>query len=638
MSRFHTYAERLAIANLLKIFEPLKDLSTRDWAETYRFLSATVTTRPGKMDCSITPWMIYLMECLDNPEVHIIVGKKSAQISWTETINNWLGRTIHLDPRNIMIVFPRAKSASDFFKEKLKVFLESTKVLSDLVGNLNKISHNHIPFPNGFLKLVTAGSADALKSSVIHYIIVEEPTGVKEDVNNQGDGMSILKQRFKSVPDYKIVFGGTCGDENFCQVHIAYEQSNKMEYMVPCHECGEFHSLTFDNLKANTYSDNRIDPKYGIYDPSTAFYQCPHCYSIWTFEQKNQNVSNALNYFNKGWTPTNPEVTDVYGFAFNELLSCFKNSNFTNLMQDKLAALVAFEAGKEGLMKSFINNRVGLAYSPRFSGLDLKQLIDLRTNYPEKIIPYAGLVLTAGIDVQHNRFAIVVRAWGRDNNSWLVEWTEIFGNVLDGSDIVWEKLDNFLTQKYPHVSGKNRFLKISAATIDSADGNTAELVYKFCRNMQSKGFPILPGKGVDDYNESHEIYSEPVNVDLSTFAKESKTLAETLGVVVYKIGAHRAHEEVLRRLQNKGVKDRHYFCKTSYGGYEEQILSCVKKSKLTKKGALQFVFVKLPNADKEAIDCEKMALHAAKALKIDSFTTGHWARIEEYIHEQGEPL
>lgn len=629
------WSERAFFGKLLQLLKKPDRMSTREWAETNRFLTSDVSSRPGKMNCMETPWMLYVMECLDNPEIKTIVGKKSAQIAWTETINNWIGRTIDLDPRNIMIAFPRAASAQKFYKEKLVPYINHTPALRKKIGSLAKVSHKHIPYDGGFLVLANAGTAEDGKSSVIPYVIVEEPDGVKKDVNNQGDGMAILKQRMKSFSDSKLVYAGTPTDKDFSQVDLAYEQSNKMVYMTPCHLCGESHELSFDNLKYDEYQDRRIDEHYGIYNPETAYYECPHCKGIWNNEEKNKNVTRAINYFNKGWLITNPSVEDIYGFAFNELLSSFEASSLVNLAKQKLKALKAYENGNEGLMKSFINNSKGEAYTPINAGLSVDELKAKRLNYPETVVPYEGLVLTAGIDVQHNRFAIVVRAWGRNGNSWLVHWTEIFGEVTDYSDPVWEKLSDYILQDWKHAAGQGKVLRIAAASIDSADGSTTELVYNFVKDMSAKHKHIFAIRGIGEMKFSnYEIFNEPNTMEIGSHLQERKTLAQTMGVNVFILGSYRAHEEVLRRFNLKGNRDRHYHCETAYGGYEESILSC---RKTFETDHLKAGYKQIPGKPKEAIDCEKMALHAAYGIQIRNYTNQHWSALESYLYSTTDP-
>lgn len=626
------FSDRLFIGNLLKGFRKPPRLTSREWAEINRFLTNEVTSRPGKMDCMETPWMLYVMECLDNPLIPVIVGRKSAQIAWTETINNYIGKTIDTDPRNIMIAFARDASAMKYYKEKLEPYLKTTPTLLSKVQapSLNKVSHKHIPFEGCFLILTNAGAAADTKSSVIPIIIVEEPDDVKKDVNKQGDGLKLLQQRQKSFSDGKLIYGGTPTDKEFSQVDRAFNKSNKGFYQVCCVYCSNLHSLSFDNLKADPFQDRKIDEVYGIYNPKTAYYECPYCKAMWDDKDKKKAVVEGLNFNNLGWKFEKPEITDIYGFAFNELLSSFEASSLTNLAKIKFEAETAYSFGLEGLMKSFVNNSKGEAYSPLTGGMTVEELKALRLNYPEHVVPYEGLILTAGIDVQHNRFAIVVRAWGRNDNSWAVYWGEIFGNVTDYSESVWQQLSDFINQDWKHAAGHGKTVKISAATIDCADGKVTELVYRWVLDMSKTHPHIFAARGLDDTKyTNYEIYNEPNLMEQGSDVQVRKNLAQTMGINVFNIGAHRAHEEVLRRFNLTGNRDRYYHCEFSYGGYEEGILSCRKPFA---NGEERVGFRLIPGRRKEAIDCEKMALHAHHAIQIQHYTNRHWTAIEAHLH------
>ena len=644
------FGERRFIGETLQIFKKPNRMGTREWAETNRILTSEVSSRPGKMDCMQTPWMLYLMECLDDPNKNIIVGKKSAQIAWTETINSFIGRTVDLDPRNIMISFPRAAGCQLFWKEKLLPFIKSTPAIYNKVTKytkLSRVSHKFIPFGGGFIKLANMGSADEGKSSVIAILIYEEPDGIKGDVNKQGDGLAITRERKKSYEgDWKIIYAGTPTDKDFSQVDMAYEQSNKMVYMVPCHICGESHSLNFLQLRQDSWADLRIDETYGPFNPYSAYYLCPHCNNPWTFEEKNANVLEAINYNNLGWVVTNPEVTDIYGFAFNELLSSFSNSNFVELSKLWLKAKKAYEEGKEGLMKSFVNNQTGEAYAPLHSGYNVEDLRKQRLHYSEGIVPAGAFLLTAGIDVQvggeskRSRFAICVRAWGRNGNSWLVHWTEIIGNANDYDDNIWERLTDYLTQEWPHASGAGRYLKIEIAAIDS--GAVTENVYHYVKDMTDSidgqrpkfygqfGSAFYATKGTSQNRsptggDRYEIYNDPTLMEATTDAQARKSLAERWGITLYMVGTYKSHEELSRRINLTGNRDRWYFNETSYGKYEEGLLSYRK----TYGSAEAFgVWKLIPGRAGEVDSCERLNLYCSHAVGIHLLTNRDWTSLE----------
>ena len=644
--------ERKFFGDLLQLFKKPIRISTLEWAETYRVMSALESSSVGKFSNKVTPYMEYVYTCLDNPDIAVIVARKSAQIGWSEVSNNLLGKWIHTDPSKIIMAFPRLASARNYSREKIKPFFTGTKVLKDIINTrVAKESFNYFEFPNGFLKLITAGSVSEMKSSSIPRIVIEEPDDLKSDVNGQGDSLDIVIERQKTIPKRrkKLIYGGTPTDKDFSKVDEAYKKSNRLVFKAQCHHCKELSVLSFDNLHEDEYQDRFIHEIYGTKNPYSSKYICPHCNNIWTFEDKKQNILNGMNFgfvdqwgnHSRGWHAERPDVTEIVGFAFNELLSSFDASRFEELSKKRILAEIELLKGNEGKMKSFVNNNKGEAYASGFSALEAEDMILLRSNYPEHIVPMEGLVLTMGIDVQDNRFAIIIRAWGRNNNSWLVTWKEIFGDVkVQNFDEhnnrflgVWGELADIILGQIPHAGGKK--LNISAISIDS--GDNTELVYRFVLWINQFNQQVFATKGVRDLRYSDdEVYREPSMLDAELRdSKFRKTLAETMGVTVYNLGAHRAHNEILNRVflnkKQEATSNIYFFNKQSYGQYEEQMTSCRKLIDLNSSYSKE-VYKLIPGKRKEAIDGEKNALHAAYALGIRNLTNDYWRSVEDYLY------
>jgi phage terminase large subunit GpA-like protein len=88
-----------------------------------------------------------------------------------------------------------------------------------------------------------------------------------------------------------------------------------------------------------------------------------------------------------------------------------------------------------------------------------------------------GLFLTAGVDVQKDRLECEVVAWGRNKESWSVDYI-----VLDGDTArpdVWRRLDTEVLQRdWPHATGNTMPIRVMA--VDS--GYATQDVYGFVRN------------------------------------------------------------------------------------------------------------------------------------------------------------
>lgn len=644
-------SERRFFGKLFQLLRPAIRMSTIEWAETFRILTNEESVFTGRFDCNRMPALEYIYDCLDNPKIYIVTVMKASQVGWSELTNNFLGKLIHTQPNKIMWAFPGREPSKMYSREKLKPFFEGTKVLADIINvGVIKPSYNFFKFPGGWLKLVTTGAISNLKSSSIPIIGVEEPDDVKEDVQGQGDGIDLMKGRQKSFPigKKKLLYGGTPTDKDFSRVENAYKESNQLVFKAQCHHCLELIELSFDNLKYEEYQDKRIDEIYGKFDPNTARYECPSCGGWWTSEEKDQNIIAGKQFgfydftgnFSKGWHPKKPEVTEAFGFHVPELLSSLQGSEFNKLAEKEIKAQIALDKGQEGLMKSYVNNSKGLPYASGVSAIDADELRTLRSNYPEHIVPMEGLEITMGVDVQDNRFAIIKRSWGRNNNSWLVTWKEIFGDVKvqekdeKGRFIgVWGELWDEIMKEIPHAGGKK--VKVAACSIDSAD-NTS-LVYNFILEINKVNPYVFAVKGVRDLRYSEdEVYLEPGTIDAEHRERQArKTLAETMGVTVFRLGAHRAQDEILNRIalnKKKEAKSNvYYFNEQSYGQYEEQMTSCRKLVDVNSSYG-KSVFKLVPGQHKEAMDAEKLALHSAYALQIRNYTNDHWRALEDYLY------
>jgi phage terminase large subunit GpA-like protein len=77
--------------------------------------------------------------------------------------------------------------------------------------------------------------------------------------------------------------------------------------------------------------------------------------------------------------------------------------------------------------------------------------------YPAGEVPKGAVILTAGVDVQDNRVAVGLYAWGAGEECWLISHTEIYGDPAGQK--LWEQVDDLLLRDYPHAEGGR--LKVS---------------------------------------------------------------------------------------------------------------------------------------------------------------------------------
>ena len=113
------------------------------------------------------------------------------------------------------------------------------------------------------------------------------------------------------------------------------------------------------------------------------------------------------------------------------------------------------------------------------------------------------LLITAGLDFQHDRIAIVIVGWGRGEESWRLYWNELHGDIKDVKDPVWTELDKLLPRRFQLQT--MQCLGVSAASLDSSDGQTSDSVYSYVRTRQKFGILAIKGASID--SREREIYA-----------------------------------------------------------------------------------------------------------------------------------
>ena len=134
------------------------------------------------------------------------------------------------------------------------------------------------------------------------------------------------------------------------------------------------------------------------------------------------------------------------------------------------------------LMKGFVNTVLGLPFEEEAEAPDWQRLYERRESYRIGIVPERGLFLTAGVDVHKDRIEVEVVAWGRNKESWSVDYLVIEGDSARPE--VWQKLDAVLARDWPHASGQT--LPIRVMCVDA--GYATQDVYGWVRQHPQAGW------------------------------------------------------------------------------------------------------------------------------------------------------
>ena len=611
------------LARLVALVQPPEVMGTTAWARAHRGLSAKGSAKPGVYNPDLTPWVHGIHDALDDPAVFEVVCMKSAQVAWTDgVLLNYILKRIDIEPCPMIIMFAKDQAAKEFNAEKFEPAVEaSPRIASKLPIHKARDKDNRWQFkgfPGGFLKFVGSNSPSSVKSTPAPVVAVEEPDDCNENVAQQGDTITLLRERTKSYARRKVIFGGTPTVEGFSRVSEAYKASDQRKFFIACPHCTESQVLAWEHVKWSSDS-TAAHEVYGQAVPETARYCCPHCGALWTDAEKNRSVRAGQ------WRASNP-FRGVAGFYINELYSPFPGSQLARLVEKYLAAAHSLALGDDTKIRSFRNNTEGLPYA---HPTDVPEADDLKIRaetYAEYTVPEGGLLLTAGVDVQHDRLAVIIRAWGRGEESWLVYWGELPGSTLLPGQGAWEDLTALLTRDFAHPSGAA--LRLNAVSIDGSDGNRTEIVNAYVRPRRGQRYMTI--KGASEVSDDRkEIFSTPRKADVGLRNRPAKRGLET-----YIVGTTRAKDLILEtrvKLTGSGPGRMHFYAGVR-PDYWEQLVSEVKVTSRINRNRKSWQ--RKGGVRNEALDCEVYALHAARSLKTHLMHEAHWAAVEQKLRQR----
>lgn len=606
-------ATQALIDRCFTALRPREPMTVAQWAERFRIMPPTDPI-PGPWRYAITPYWREVCEAWTDQDTRLIVCQKPAQVGWTQgVISNVLGYVADRDPSPALVMFPREKTAKDFVREKFDPLIQWSPPLAHLATGSKRTSAKQTQlfreFPGGFFKFVGSQTMSDLQSTTARFALVEEPDSCSRNIGGKGgDSLELLRDRLTAFDDSKQILGGTPTIRGASTIEEEMAQTDQRRWMVPCHDCDHAEPLAWGQVKW-VQDDARHDPEFGTHVPESARYACPGCGVLWSDEQKNANVR-------RGWWQASAPFRGAAGFYVNSLMSPFNSVSMPRLVEQFLRAKHAMDAGDVAPMIAFSNSRLGESWEYRGDAPETDQLLARRGHYSLGLVPAGGLVLTAGVDVQHDRLHLLIYAWGRGERSWLVWREEIHGTPLQPA--VWRELAERLARSWPHQSGGQ--LNIKCASVDSSDGSTADAVYSFVRQHSSQCLAI---KGSSQ--DRSEIYAAPSrSVDVDRRGKWAR-----YGLRPYIVGVSKAKDLLHARLRldglGPGVMHWPQDCPPEYF---DQLTSEVRVA-TGRTGQRRWVLkAGLRNED---LDCTAYALHSARHLRLHTLSESGWHSIEQQL-------
>jgi phage terminase large subunit GpA-like protein len=462
------------------------------------------------------------MDAVHEPDVKKIALMKAAQSGGSESIHNIIGYFIEYDACPMLLVHPTAHVAEEWSKDRLADMIRTTPALRAIVRDRRQPRGAHQGestlslkmFPGGYLALGGANTPNTFARRAVRLAFGDDVDRFPPVVGEEGDPADLLVNRTMTFHDGLTIFVSTPTLKDG-RIDTLFSRSDRRRFHVACPNCGREDWITWSDAAhfRVTYEDR---------DPETAQIECPakeHGGCGWRMGEPDRRrmISIAGERPSRGWIPTaEPEEAGLVGFHLPGMVSTL-GITLSTIVEKWLSAR---KRGKESL-RVFVNTALGEGWEDREGRMDSHVLMNRREFYGEGIeVPAPAPVLTSGIDVQVDRFELLVIGWGPGAERCVVDWRSIPGNPKNSETRA--ALFEALRRRYTHASG--HLLPIYATCIDS--GYATEEIYDFVLTHQARriyatkgyagrsGEPIVGKPSDKRYGRApRPVRLYPVNVD-----------------------------------------------------------------------------------------------------------------------------
>ena len=559
--------------------QPDPDITVSEWADDNRVLSQKASAEPGRWRTDRTPYLRDIMDDLSPySSVMSVAFMAGAQVGKTETGNNWLGYIMHHAPGPTMMVQPTVDTAKRVSKQRLAPMIEETPALREIVrDNRSRDSGNTQlakEFPGGILIISGANSAVGLRSMPVRYLFCDEIDGYPMDVDGEGDPVQLAEKRTTTFARRKIFKCSTPTVRDMSRIEREFLAGDQRRYFVPCPHCDHRQWLRWANIKWS--SD----------DPKSAAYACEACGVLIEERFKPQMLAGGV------WRPmaacADPRIRSYH---LSSLYSPLGWKSWSDIVAEFLAA-----KGDAPSLKTWVNTVLGETWEEEYAArVDADGLMSRMEPYEPGVAPEGVLAITAGVDMQDNRAAIVLIGWGEGEESWRIVHQEIGGDPSKPE--LWLEIDKALAP-VRHASGV--MMPIAAVAIDSGGHFTHE-VYQFARERRRRHVLAIKGQS----QRGKPAIGKPSKVDLNWKGQTVKGGAE-----VYPVGSDTIKSLIYGRLKFNVPGAGYYHFHDGLGAeYFEQLTAERLVTRYTRGFPIR-EWTKKPGARNEALDCEVYAYAA----------------------------
>lgn len=609
----------------LEPLRPMVPMRLSGWAAKYFYLSAESSYVEKRWEAY--PFQVGLMDMMSNDDIVELDVLKSARVGYTKMLLACIGYNAQHRRRNQAVWQPTDDDSDEFCKVELEPMLRDVPVMESVFPSfMQRHKDNTLKlkkFLGSLLHLRGAKAAKNFRRLTLDVGFMDEVDGMDADIEKEGSPTKLAMKRLEGATFPKMIRGSTPKLKGFSMIEAGHDAADiQLKYHVPCPHCGEEHALTWGG-KGESHGF-----KWRGADASSVAHLCPHCGSLmtqaeyFTVWQRGRWKSRDGRWYDQEHdvfrSVTDAIIPTPRHVGVHIWTAYSPQASWPALVGEFLEAAAKAKAGDRADLKTFINTTRGETYEEDLEQADQNALKKRAENYRLRTVPLGCLVLVAGVDVQDNRFEVVVWGFGVSEEMWVIDYMVIEARTVEPRE--WQKLDAYLQSHFQHAGGQK--LGIEAAAIDTG-GHATHEVYNYARvHTRRKVFAV---KG--DSRDGQPIKKNGVPQDVNHNGRIIKN-----GVKLWFVGTDTAKDLLYGRLTDvtePGPGYVHFSADLKKEFYEQ----LTAESRVLQKTAsgLKYRWVCPAGKRNEVLDCTVYALFCAHALGLHTYTATMWQKLLDAV-------
>jgi phage terminase large subunit GpA-like protein len=572
------------------IARPPSNMRLSEWANLRRILSSESSAEPGPWVTDKAPYEREIMDAISDPFTERVAVQKAAQVGITDSaVLNPIGYFAEQDPCPILVVQPTIEMAETFSTDRLAPMIrDSPNVRACFSEARSRDTSNTLrrkAFRGGFVAIGGANSAASLSGRPVRVVLLDDVDRYPASAGSEGNPLQLAIARTSAFWNRKIVIISSPGIKGVSHIEREMAESTQEHWYLPCPRCAWKQILVWDRIR---FAD--------------VTHECIECGK---FSEKFEYLAGKGEWRAHRPVDSRGRKVRTRGFYISGLYNPW--IDWEILIEEFVRAARANEEGDVEPLKAFRNTRLGQLHEDTGEKVDV-DLYGLRREVYKAEIPDGVLVLTAGVDVGERQLNYEIVGWGKENESWGIEY-----GILDGDpreQDVWNLLDQAVYRR-EFTTSDGMLMRVRKVAVDS--NYASDFVYAYTKPRQPRAISVRGEGGLG-----------------KPFIKGAGTLTKSNRARLFTLGVDSGKEEITNRLMvmKPGPGYCHFPCEPQRGkredgamaneptrGYDEEYfkgLTAERRIVKAKLGFKTYIWIKRLSQRNEPFDCRNYALGALR--------------------------